>query len=59
MGKSLCLKVGRIMLKSEEKGEESGFYFLEFLDHAAAWFRHAAAYHENTGFEEAQHAATQ
>ena len=48
--------MGRIVLKSEERGEESGFYFPEFLDHVAAWFRHAATCHKNTGFEEAQHA---
>ena len=47
------------MLKNEELGEDSGFYFLDFSCHAAAWFRHVAACHENTGFKKAQHAATQ
>ena len=44
------------MLKSEEMGEDSGFYFLDFSCHAAAWFGHVAACHENTGFKKAQHA---
>ena len=49
--------MGRIVLKSEERGEDSGFYFSDFSCHAAAWFGHATTCHENTGFEKARHAA--
>ena len=43
IGKNEGFKFGRISLKSEEKGEGSGFYFLDFWFHAAAWFGHATA----------------
>ena len=33
------------------------FYFSDFVGHAAAWFGHAAACHENLIFEKAWHVA--
>ena len=59
IGKKLGFKIGRIVLKSEERGEDLGFYFSDFSCHAAAWFGHAAACYENMGFEKARHAAAQ
>ena len=59
MGKNEGFKFRRISLKSEEKGEGSSFYFLDFPIHVVAWFGHAAAWLKNTGFVQGLHAPTQ
>ena len=59
IGEKLGFENGRIVLKSEERGEDSSFHFSYFSCHATAWFGHAAACHENTSFEKVRHAATQ
>ena len=47
------------MFEVKRGGKVRAFIFSDFLGHAAAWFGHAAACHENTGFKKAQHATTQ
>ena len=51
--------MGRIMFKVKRGEKVRVFIFSDFSGHAAAWFGHAAACHENTGFVQALHDAAQ